>query len=146
MLASAPALLRAFPGIDIDAVVSRSPRDAPDLIAQKAAAGTLRSVILIGLGTNGYLGTGTLDRVLAAAGPDRKIVFVNIYADEPWLGEVDGDLAAFVAAHPGRTALADWHDAIAPHVDLLAPDHIHPGGTGGQIYAACVADALDKLG
>ncbi|MGN6198386.1 acyltransferase family protein, partial [Humibacter sp.] len=32
MLASAPALLRAFPGISIDAVVSRSPRDAPALL------------------------------------------------------------------------------------------------------------------
>ncbi|HWD61904.1 MAG TPA: acyltransferase family protein [Humibacter sp.] len=145
MLASAPALLKAFPGIDIDAVVSRSPRDAPALITQKAAAGKLRPVVLIGLGTNGYLGTGTLDRVLQAAGPDRTIVFVNIYADKPWLGEVDGDLAAFVAAHPGRTALADWHDAIAQHQDLLGPDHIHPDSAGGQIYASCVAEALDRL-
>jgi hypothetical protein len=105
----------------------------------------LRPVVLIGLGTNGYLGTGTLDRVLQAAGPDRTIVFVNIYADKPWLGEVDGDLAAFVAAHPGRTALADWHDAIAQHQDLLGPDHIHPDSAGGQIYASCVAEALDRL-
>jgi hypothetical protein len=145
MLASAPALVQAFPGIDIDAVVSRSPRDAPALITQKAQAGTLRHTVLIGLGTNGYLGTGTLDRVLAAVGPDRNVVFVNIYADRPWQGEVDGDLAAFVAAHPATTALADWHDAIAQRLDLLGPDHIHPGGQGGILYASCVAKALDRL-
>jgi peptidoglycan/LPS O-acetylase OafA/YrhL len=145
MLASAPALVQAFPGIDIDAVVSRSPRDAPALITQKAQAGTLRRTVLIGLGTNGYLGTGTLDRVLAAVGPDRDVVFVNIYADRPWQGEVDGDLAAFVAAHPATTALADWHDAIAQRLDLLGPDHIHPGGQGGILYASCVAKALDRL-
>ncbi|QDZ14797.1 acyltransferase family protein [Humibacter ginsenosidimutans] len=145
MLASAPALVQAFPGIDIDAVVSRSPRDAPGILAQKAKAGTLRSTVIIGLGTNGYLGTGTLDRDLAAVGPDRRIVFVNIYADRPWLGEVDDDLAAFVTAHPNTTALADWHDAIASHVNLLGPDHIHPGGEGGVLYASCVASALDRL-
>ena len=54
-------------------------------------------------------------------------------------------LGRFVAAHPGRTALADWHDAIAPHLDLLAPDHIHPGSAGGRIYASCVATALGRL-
>jgi peptidoglycan/LPS O-acetylase OafA/YrhL len=145
MLASAPALLAAFPGIDIDAVVSRSPRDAPELLAQKAAAGALRNTVVIGLGTNGYLGTGTLDRDLAAVGPDRHIVFVNIFADRPWLDEVDGDLAAFVAAHP-QTALADWHDAIAARPDLLGPDGIHPGSQGGVLYADCVASALDRLG
>jgi peptidoglycan/LPS O-acetylase OafA/YrhL len=143
MLASAPALLQAFPGIDIDAVVSRSPRDAPALLQQKAAAGALRGTVLIGLGTNGYLGTGTLDGVLQAVG-GRRVVFVNIYADRQWLGEVNGDLAAFVASHP-HMALADWHDAIAAHTDLLAPDGIHPGAQGGLLYADCVAAALARL-
>jgi peptidoglycan/LPS O-acetylase OafA/YrhL len=143
MLASAPALLRAFPGIDIDAVVSRSPRDAPALLQQKAVAGTLRGTVIVGLGTNGYLGTGTLDGVLQAVA-GRRLVFVNIYADRPWLGEVNGDLAAFVAAHP-RMALADWHDTIAAHADLLAPDGIHPGAQGGALYADCVGAALARL-
>jgi peptidoglycan/LPS O-acetylase OafA/YrhL len=145
MLASAPALVKSFPGIDIDAEVSRSPRDAPDILAQKAAAGTLRGTVIIGLGTNGYLGTGTLDRDLAAVGPHRRIVFVNIYAARPWLNEVDDDLAAFVRAHPHTTALADWHDAIAHRLDLLGPDRIHPGGEGGLLYATCVAAALDRV-
>ena len=145
MLASAPALLRAFPGISIDAVVSRSPRDAPALLQQKAADGTLRHTVIIGLGTNGYLGTGTLDRDLQAVGPDRRIVFVNIYADRPWLGEVNGDLGAFVASHPQTTTLADWHDAIAAHPELLSPDGIHPGSQGGILYAESVAAALNSF-
>jgi peptidoglycan/LPS O-acetylase OafA/YrhL len=144
MLASAPALLRAFPGIAIDAVVSRSPRDAPALLQEKAADGTLRHTVIVGLGTNGYLGTGTLDRDLQAVGPGRRIVFVNIYADRPWLGEVNGDLGAFVASHQ-QTALADWHDAIAAHPGLLSPDGIHPGSEGGVLYAECVAAALDRF-
>jgi hypothetical protein len=144
MLAAAPALEQAFPGIAIDAVVSRSPRDAPALLTAQAQAGTLRQIVVIGLGTNGYLGTGTLAADRAAVGPNRDLVFVNIYANEPWQPEVDTDLAAFVQTSP-PAALADWHDAIAANLNLLGPDQIHPGPAGGELYAACVAQAVTKL-
>ncbi|HWU47135.1 MAG TPA: acyltransferase family protein [Humibacter sp.] len=142
MLAAAPALQAQFPGIRIDAVVSRQPREAPRLLAGYAARAELRPIVVIGLGTNGYLGTGTLDAIRSAAGPSTRLVFVNIYADRQWLGEVNGDLAGFVKTDP-RSALVDWHRAIAPHLDLLASDHIHPGGRGARLYAACLARVID---
>jgi len=144
MLAAAPALQEQLPGIRIDAVVSRQPRMAPSLLAGYAQRGELRPIVLVGLGTNGYLGTGTLAGIRAAVGPSTKLVFVNIYADREWLGEVNGDLAAFVKTDP-NSALVDWHAAIAPHLDLLASDHIHPGAAGGRLYAGCVARVVDAM-
>ena len=44
-----------------------------------------------------------------------------------------------------RVAIADWSRAIAPKADLLAGDQIHPGSTGGAIYADTVAGAVDAL-
>ena len=145
MLASAPELEAEFPGIAINAVVSRQAREAPGIIQSLAAQGQLRQTLVIGLGTNGFLGTGTLQAIRTAAGPSRNIVFVNIFANREWQAEVDTDLASYVSSDP-HAALADWHDAIAAHTDLLAPDQIHPGSAGGAIYANCVALALAKFG
>ena len=67
---------------------------------------------------------------------------MTAYAPRDWIPGVNAELAAFAASHP-RVVLADWSQAIAPHLDYLAGDEIHPGPTGGQLYAATVADAVD---
>jgi phospholipase/lecithinase/hemolysin len=57
---------------------------------------------------------------------------------------VNQALAEF-AAKSSLIELADWSSAIAPHTDVLADDNIHPGPTGGHIYADCVSAALQRL-
>jgi len=61
MLASAAALESRFPGIDVDAVVGRQMSSAPDELARLAAAGRLRRVVVVGLGTNGDFTPHTLE-------------------------------------------------------------------------------------
>src|SRR5690606_21606980 len=51
MLASAQELQSAFPGIYIDAVVSRQLSQAPKIVESMLAAGKLRPTVVIGLGT-----------------------------------------------------------------------------------------------
>ncbi|MCI4656511.1 acyltransferase family protein [Cryobacterium zhongshanensis] len=144
MLASAPELEDRFPGILIDAAVSRGMRAAPDILAAQASAGTLRPVIVVGLGTNGPITTDELVAIEAVIGPDRKLVLVTAFADRDWTAGVNEALAGF-ATHHRLVGIAGWHDAIAPHTDVLAGDNIHPGPTGGRIYADCIAAALDVL-
>ena len=38
--------------------------------------------------------------------------------------------------------VADWAGAAAAHQDLLAGDRIHPGPTGGRLFAETVATAV----
>jgi peptidoglycan/LPS O-acetylase OafA/YrhL len=141
MLAAAPALLQRFPGIAINAVVSRQPTTAPGIVAQLAKRRQLRPIVLIGLGTNGYLGTGTLAAIRSAAGPQRELVFVNVFVPREWQASDNSQLTEYVAHDPHATVV-DWRSAIAGHVGLLYPDHIHPDGGGGTLYAQTVAAAL----
>ncbi|HEY5224357.1 MAG TPA: acyltransferase family protein [Microbacteriaceae bacterium] len=145
MLASAPELQRTFPGIAIDAVVSQQLRAAPDIVHSMAAAGTLRKALIIGLGTNGSISADSLENIRQTIGPDRELVLVTVQAPRPWTPGVNDTLRAFAAQHSRTVALADWQSAIAPHLDVLADDQIHPGATGGRIYAATVASALQSL-
>ncbi|HZK59902.1 MAG TPA: acyltransferase family protein [Cryobacterium sp.] len=144
MLASAPELQAAFPGIAIDAKVSRGMLSAPEILSSLARAGTLRPVVVVGLGTNGPIAHADLASIQRVIGPDRDLIMVNAFADRDWTQGVNDSLADF-SARNRLVELANWHDAIAPHADVLAGDRIHPGPAGGRIYAACVGTALQRL-
>jgi hypothetical protein len=145
MLASAPALQEAYPGIAVDAVVSRQLSAAPELLRRASDAGTLRPVVVLGLGTNGSISRDSLDRVLDAIGPQRRLVLVTVQAPRSWTDGVNDTLTAFATDHAGRVVLADWKAAISGRLDLLADDQIHPGMRGGRVYAQALHDALVRL-
>ncbi len=144
MLASAPALQERFPGILIDAVVSRQMRAAPDLLRGYAEAGELRSTVVLGLGTNGPIDAATLEEVRRILGPSRTLVLVSAQAPRDWTPGVNGELTSF-AARFRAVELADWRSAIEPQLALLAGDQIHPGSAGARVYADAVDGAVRRL-
>ena len=144
MLASAPELQATFAGMTIDASVSRGMYSADEIVLALKAAGQLQPVVVIGLGTNGPITVNELTKILSVLGPHRQLVLVNAYAERDWTDGVNTTLAEFAAGNR-RVELANWHDTIAGRLDLLAGDHVHPGPTGGQLYADEVRAALVRL-
>lgn len=142
MLAAAPALTEQFPGIVIDAEVSRQLSRGVKLIAEAEAAGQLRPTVVMAFGTNGLISMEQLDTVLHILGPDRRLVVVTAYAPRNWIDPVNATLHGFADRYK-RVEIADWSGAIAPRAaELLAGDHIHPGQRGGELFADTVAGAL----
>ena len=144
MLASAPELQREFPGVVIDATVARQMREAPAILRKLEDTNTLRSTLVIGLGTNGAISNHTLDEIHEIAGPSRDIVLVNASAPREWTDTVDNQLAE-LAHREKNVGLCDWRTAITAKPELLASDGIHPRPGGGAIYAECIRDALERL-
>ncbi len=144
MLASAAELQETLPGITVDASVSRGMYSADDILLMLKSAGQLQPTVVVGLGTNGPISTAELREVLGILGPERHLVLVNAYAERDWTDGVNAILAEFAAANR-RVELANWHDIIAPRLNLLAGDRVHPGPAGGQLYADEVHAALERL-
>ena len=145
MLAVAPELTAAFPGISIDAVVSRQMSAAPAIVQQLVDAKAMRRYLVIGLGTNGSISADTLREVKAIVGRRTQIVLVNVQAPRGWTPG-NNEILAEYAAQMRSVELADWHAAIQPRLDLLARDQIHAGGpTGGGIYVDALSAALMRL-
>lgn len=144
MLASYPELASQFPGVDVDAAVSRGLRAGVGIASTMAAEGRLRPVVVVGLGTNGPIDVADLEELRSICG-SRLIVLVNAHADRWWIPEVNSTLEAFAAATPGVT-LARWDEGIALEPQSLADDGIHPGARGGLIYATALRTALAELG
>ena len=107
-------------------------------------SGTLRPVLLIGLGTKGPIDRQPLDQVRSIVGPRHESVVVNVQAPRDSTDGVNDTLALFAQRY--RTVeLANWRDAISSRLDLRARDRIHSGSAGGVIYVRAVTDALQRL-
>jgi peptidoglycan/LPS O-acetylase OafA/YrhL len=144
MLASAPELRQVYPGINIDAVVSRQMSSLPAIVQSLKDAGDLREILVVGLGTNGPIARPTLDQVRNMLGPNRQMVVINVEEPRSWEGEVNDTLSQFAGDYE-NVELSDWYTAISPHISILAHDHIHPGPTGGRIYTEALKSALSRL-
>jgi len=141
MLASAPALVRRFPGADIDAVVSRQLWDLATLIAAQRTGAKTRPYLVIGLGTNGTDSRANILAAINSLPPAEVVVLVNAFVPQGWQDTANTNLAA-AAAGRAHTCVADWHAAIADRQDLLGPDGVHPGPAGGRLYTSVIASAL----
>jgi hypothetical protein len=145
MLAAADEVIAQFPGIYMDAAVSRRMAAAPAILQGLKDAGQLRPIVLLGLGTNGPVAESTLDEIMAVVGPDVSIVLVNAQAPRGWIPGVNEVLAGYAQRYR-NVELANWYDAIQPRIDVLATDLIHAGGPiGGGIYAGAIRDAMQRL-
>jgi hypothetical protein len=110
-------------------------------IESLVAAGRLRPVVLISLGTNGDVTAAQLRQLRRVTGPGRELVLVNTFGPEDWEHEVNVALAA-ATRHGRRTQLANWDQAIAARTGLLWPDGIHPRPAGATLYAHVVIKAI----
>jgi peptidoglycan/LPS O-acetylase OafA/YrhL len=144
MLASAPELHQVYPAMEINAVVSRQMNTLPGIVRALVVRGQLRPILVVGLGTNGPIARSTLEEVRDMLGPNRQMVLVNVEEPRVWEHEVNSTLHQFANDYE-NVELADWYDAITPHISILAPDHIHPGPTGGRIYTSALTAALARL-
>jgi hypothetical protein len=141
MVASAPELAAAMPGIYINAQVGRHMDTGLALLQDLAAHGWLRHIVVVGLGTNGPLTTSQIRQLHGVTGSSRDLVLVNTFGPMSWEPEVNRVLAS-ATWHRAHVALADWHQAIAPRTSLLWQDGIHPQPRGGRLYARVVVAAV----
>ena len=141
MLASAPQLQSALPGISIDAKVSRQVSTGLSIVQQLAASGDLRRVVVFALGTNGTFTAGEMHQLLTAIGPHRKLVLVNSYEARPWEAGNNRVIAAAARGHR-NVVLANWFETIQHRTNLLYSDEVHPEPPGARLYAHMVKAAV----
>lgn len=141
MLAAAPELHSALPGIYINAQVSRQMSAGLQLVGELARQDALRPVVVVGLGTNGTVTSGQIRQLRTDVGPRRWLVLVNTFVPRPWQN-ADNEVLASAASHDPHVVLVNWLAAIDHRTDLLWDDGVHPKPDGGQLYAHLVTGAL----
>ena len=138
MVSAAGALRdRLGPAGFIDAVMNRQFRDAAAIVRAMRDAGTLGSVVVLHLGTNGPVTPGDIDAVVAEAPANVPVLLVNVRSHTAWAASVNQVLAEAPARHP-RVKIVDWYAASEGHREWFQSDGTHfrtMSGPGANAYA-----------
>lgn len=138
VLADAVPLL-ARDGFEADGMVCRRMDQGLALLEERGT--DLPHLVVLALGTNGYVTPAEIDTALTILGPSRVLVLVTPYGSV--VRSTPQVIRAAAASHPGRILLLDWERIAADHRNWLAPDGVHLGGPEGiEAYADMIASVL----
>jgi hypothetical protein len=140
MLDIQPELQAIVPAARVDGLVSRQFETGIGVVQAERAAGTLGTVLVVELGTNGSVTSSDFDAMMQAAAGVKRVVFVNINVPRSWTAPDNAVLAAGVARYPGVAVLADWNALSSGHPEWFTPDQVHLQPAGAQALAALVAE------
>ncbi len=141
MLASTVALQQRFPGMTIDAEVSRHYSGGEGSIQAMVDDGSMGEYVVLGFGTNGQAFEGELDKIRDMLGPDRKMILVVPFGYVDGIQDAADQVIAYAAENPD-VYLAPWCQQAVDHPEDLIGDGVHPDEQGQQLYADAVEDAL----
>ena len=137
-----PNLQADIPGIAVDGLVSRQFETGIGVVQADRAAGTLGSVLVVELGTNGTVTSGDIDAMMQAAAGVKRVVFVNVDVPRSWEQSDNATLAAGVARYPGVAVLADWFSLSSPHPEWFTADQVHLQPAGAAALAGLIAQEV----
>jgi peptidoglycan/LPS O-acetylase OafA/YrhL len=141
LLASRDALTAVLgESVRIDAVVGRQPWDGVPLVQGWAPSHPHEHLVVV-LGSNGILRPEHVDEIMAAAGPERRVVFVTVSVPRRWQDPTNDAIRGRAPAHP-NARIVDWQAMAAANPGFLGADQIHPTRAGAQALSAAIRDAL----
>ncbi len=132
-----------FPHSHIDAEKGRqfdAGRTTFEAYLQQNLAG---KVVVFALGTNGLVTDAQIDAIMADAGDQRIVVFVNTRSPQPWVGATNQAIAN-AATRYKNVRVIDWYGYSANRNDLFDGDGTHLSNAGVAEYLKLIHDAVKK--
>ena len=100
-------------------------------------------IVVFALGTNGLVTDAQIDAIMADAGDQRIVVFVNTRSPQPWVGSTNQAIAN-AATRYKNVRVIDWYGYSANRNDLFDGDGTHLSNTGVTEYLNLIHDAVKK--
>lgn len=132
-----------FPHSHIDAEKGRqfdAGRTTFEAYLQQNLAG---KIAVFALGTNGLVTDAQIDAIMADAGDQRTVVFVNTRSPQPWVGATNQAIAN-AASRYKNVRVIDWYGYSANRNDLFDGDGTHLSNAGVAEYLKLIHDAVKK--
>lgn len=145
MLGAKHYFLRGLPGAWVDAQVGRQGRDALRIVRALRAKDRLPSMVLIHLGTNGYLPESLFRKLVAELADRDKVILVNVQASRRWVAD-NNTLLAELGKSQANVVVLDWATLSEGHPEYFVADGIHLTGAGIRAYVGAIRQASGVTG
>lgn len=145
MLGTVAELGQAFPGILVNAAVSRQASTLADIVEQIHATGAGRDLTIIHTGTNGDMNPTRFGQMLASLANVRCVVVLNLKVPRRWEASNNAIIAAVTPRFPNAT-LVDWNGTGNAHGDWFYNDGFHLRPAGRAAYAQLIAQVAPTCG
>lgn len=141
MLGARDHLLRAIPGALVDAKVGRQGGEGLERIQAFRSNKTLGDIVVLHLGTNGYISERYYREMLKQLSDRQAVVLVNVFADRRWT-EPNNQVISRLAAEFGNVRVVDWSGMASRHPDFLVADGVHLTSAGIRALAVELRQAM----
>ncbi len=130
--------------IYISATVGRQAVQVPAVLKERREAGALGAIVLIDIGSNGYVTTTDFNAIMAETNGAWAVLFLNVRVPREWEKANNTVLAQGVTRYP-NAVLIDWYTVSDGHPEYLKDDGVHPYQVGREVYASLVVRQIAQL-
>lgn len=135
LLGSSHVLKTTLVGADVHATMGWQAADVLSTLQRLKAADGLREVVLIHLGTNGYVYEDQLRRILSILADAKRIVLINSQVPRRWM-RPNNALLERVAPEFPNVVLMRWNDLSKSRPEYFISDGIHLTPRGQRAFIA----------
>jgi peptidoglycan/LPS O-acetylase OafA/YrhL len=141
LLGSANSLREVVGPFIYEADVGLQAKSGVDVLRAFKNKGQLGGRVLVHLGTNGYFSDKSFDEIMALAGNERQVYFVNVRVPREWQNANNKVLAEGVRRYP-NAHLIDWYARSAGHPEYFTNDGVHLTSAGIRVYVGLIGEQI----
>lgn len=124
LLGASDHLAKKMEGLEIDAAIGRQGKDGLQRLQALKQRRQLADIVVIHLGTNGYLYEAQVREVMTLLADVRQVIFINVKAPRRW-EKSNNDLLRKLSVEFPNVKLLDWRAIAVSHKEYFGKDHIH---------------------
>jgi len=132
-------------GATVDAMKSRSVRQALEIVNYLKSVRRLGSIVVIHLGTNSTTSTETLDEIMVTLGDTPLVLFLTVHVPSEPRQSINNRLINALPQRYANVKVLDWYAIAQQYPEYLYGDDTHLRPAGARFYADIIMQAVGRL-
>ena len=132
-------------GATVDAMKSRSVRQALEIVNYLKSVRRLGSIVVIHLGTNSTTSTETLDEIMTSLADTPLVLFLTVHVPSEPRQSINNRLINALPQRYGNVKVLDWFSIAGQYPEYLYSDKTHLRPAGARFYADLIMQSVGRL-